>query len=161
MSDNNLGAESIGDLIHKEKVPKRKLKAIGQWPMAIGVGNRTIGSSVTQAVKQTSPLLDDVELSAQGNGQMEQAKGESLSATQRHNAEIDSYLDQLLSNGYIDFNYRSWFAKSIQTLGIHDVNVILLNVQATTNVRQPQRLFAYKVKGALTSYYKRVYEAEL
>lgn len=153
--------ESIGDFIHKEKVSKRKHKAISL--LAIGQkDNRTIGASVAHAVNDDSTLLAGVLKATEQQEQAIEQKEKAIATSRAQilNTQIDQYLFELVSNGLVDINFKAWFAKAIHTLGLQEVNYIVINVKQTQNCTNRQKLLSYKIKGALNYHYKLVYESE-
>lgn len=161
MDSRASGVQSVGDFIHKEKVAKRKHKAIDQLSTGSRSRQKAEGSRVSQPVNSSSPLLNEVEYTA-GYKQQEQALGQqeqkARTHTQRVNQEIDQYMHGLIAAGLLNEQFQAWFAKCIHTLGLQSVNIIVLNVRNTTHCKEPQRLLAWKLKGAMTLHYKQVYE---
>lgn len=138
--------ESIQNLIHK-KEPK-KLKAKGLLP--IGQKDyRTIGLGYHSRQEANQQMAGE---------QMDKSEAKVLrTRTQLKNFEIDQYLYLLINEGMIDENYIPFYAKACHTLGIPTVNRLKINA---VNGQYKQKLFAYKVKGALQLHFKQEFERE-
>lgn len=132
---------SLDQIIHKEKEAKRKLKAKGLSPIE-PMDNSTIGLGYHS---RQEPLEQ---------GSVEQADV-ARTRNQLKNFEIDEYLYQLINEGVIDERFVPFYAKACHQLGIPTVNRLKINAM---NGKDRQKLFAYKVKGALQLHYKREYE---
>jgi hypothetical protein len=158
--------ESIQEVIHRKKVPKKEQQATSQ--LAVGqqaTGNRTAGSRVAQRVNESTPLLPEVELATDNQrlaaDQLEQpATGRARTRAQLVNDEIDTYLYGLVAEGLVNLAFNGWYAKVIHALGIQRVNMIVINVRQTQKCTNPQKLLSYKLKGALNQHYKLMYEAD-
>jgi hypothetical protein len=143
--DRQKSTHSINEVIHK-KVTK-KLKAKGLSPV-VPMANSPIGlgyHSRQEAIQQGSVEQPDTR-------QPDQAR----TRNQRINHDIDEYLEQLISSEMIDESFVPFYAKACHKLGISTINRLRLNALNGTN---PQKLFAYKVKGALQSQAKREFES--
>lgn len=138
-------SDSIGEVIHK-KVAK-KLKAKGLSPV-VPMANSPIGLEYHTRQEPTE------------QGSVEQPDTRQLDVTrtrnQRINHDIDEFLEQLLRDEMIDERFVPFYAKACHKLGINTMNRLKVN---SLNGRDRQKLFAYKVKGALQSQAKREYEA--
>jgi hypothetical protein len=143
------GAENIGDIIHKEKEAKRKLKTKGLLPIE-PMDYRTIGLGY-----HTSQVAEAPEV----EGQMaERQLGIAQSRQQLLNFEIDEYLHDLIIEGMITEKFQPFYAKACHVLGIKTMNRLKVNAY---NGNDKQKLFAYKVKGAMQLHFKRQFESEL
>lgn len=137
--------ESIGDIIHKEsskeKLKTKSLKPLGKTPQAKGLKDFTDTSQQLQMSNE------------------QRTKGEQLTAYRlkklRINSEIDRFLHDLLIDGLINQSYWSFHAKAVHTLGIQFCNMIAINSRNGTN---PQKLYAFKIKGALQVYHKQQFD---
>lgn len=143
--DSQNAPESIDSIFHKEKEAKRKLKTKGLSPIE-PMDNSTIGlgyHSRQEPVAQGSDDQKDNRLARTRN--------------QLKNFEIDEYLYELITSGMIDEKFVPFYAKACHVLGINTINRLKVNA---LNGNDRQKLFAYKVKGALQLYYKREFERE-
>lgn len=143
--DSHKQPESLDQIIHKEKEAKRKLKTKGLSPV-VPMDNSTIGLGYhtrQESNEQGSDVLKDNRLARTRN--------------QLKNFEIDEYLDELVVSGMIDQNFVPFYAKACHVLGIQTINRLKVNAM---NGNSKQKLFAYKVKGALQLHYKREFERE-
>lgn len=140
--------ESFAQIIHKKKEAKKKQKTQGQSPIE-QLDNRTIGEGSTIEINSQEPITQEVE------GQLDNRQ-ERIARTRNQviNFEIDEFLFNLLNEGLIVVDFMAYYAKACHTLGIPMMNRLAIN---SRNGTTPQKLFAYKVKGALTLHYKRVY----
>ena len=139
---------SIQQLIHKKKEAKKKQEAKGQSPID-QLDNRTIGEGSTVDFNSQAPITPEVE--EQQDNRQAQA---SRTRTQVINFEIDEFLFNLLNEGLIAEEFMAYYAKACHTLGIATMNRLAINARNGTT---PQKLYAYKVKGAMTLHYKRIY----
>lgn len=145
--DGQKDSTSIREVIHK-KSNQKKQKVKGQLPNGL-LDNRTIGEGSTQ--KPTSQEVIEPYADVQSD------KGVNVPQTrnQRINFEIDEFLYGLELEGLIQTQYVAWYAKACHNLGISTVNRLAINAR---NGKEPTKLFAYKVKGALTTHFKRQFE---
>lgn len=127
--------DSLKQVIHKESSKEnlnaKGLKPLGQTPQAKGL-------------KENTPVHTQMQMS---NGQ--QTKGELSKhrlKQMRLNAQIDEFLTQLFMDGMIRQEYWSFHAKACHTLGVPLCNQLAINARNGAN---SQRLYAYKIKGAL------------
>jgi hypothetical protein len=149
MSDN-YNLESIDNIIHKEKEPKRKLKTKGL--LSIGqLDYRTVGKNSTSENKTQQAKVTEVT-TLQDNRNINIA----TTRNQMLNYQIDEFLEELLMDKMISEQFLPFYAKACHKLGITTVNRLRVNA---LNGNDKQKLFAYKVKGALQIYYKREFEA--
>jgi hypothetical protein len=143
--DRHTKIESINEVIHKKEAKKLKAKGLSPIdPLAhrtIGLGYHTSQAATEQASED--PLPDP--LSAQVR-----------TRNQRINFDIDSFLEQLIMAEMIDERFVPFYAKACHQLGLATVNRLQINA---LNGKNPQKLFAYKVKGALQSQAKREFES--
>lgn len=165
MHPSQRSTESINEVIHRKKVPKKEQQATGQLPAEQpATGNWTTGTRVSQAVNPISPLLNDVESATDrtGSSQLDQSATGNKDRTraQRINHDIDQFLFQLAREELINPAFQAWYAKAVRTLGLQQVNYIAINVRGTTACRDKSKLFSYKLKGALQSHYKAMFDAE-
>lgn len=124
----------------KEKLNTKGLKPIDQTPQAKGL-------------KENTAVHTQMQMS---NGQ--QTKGEHSAyrlQKMRKNSEIDSFLTQLLMEDMITSEYWNFHAKAVHVLGMNLCNQLAINARNGLN---KQRLYAYKIKGALQLHYKREYD---
>lgn len=152
--------ESIGSFIHKES-SKEKQKSKAYSLMAKGKSLKAKGSSVAQAVKPDFNLLEAAhQAKAERQLAIEEQANKDLSSYRleklRANAAIDQFLDQLLTNELIAPSFRNFHAKAIHTLSLTVCQRLAIEA---VNGRTPQKLYAYKVKGAMQLHYKQVYDA--
>lgn len=70
----------------------------------------------------------------------------------RKNQEIDEYLLPLLMQGLISEDYWKFHTKAIYTLGLEKYNQLVIE---SREGKQPQKLLAWKVKGAIELHYKK------
>ena len=143
--DSHNQPESLQDIFHKEKEAKRKLKTKGQSPID-PLDNRTIGLGYHSRQVPNAP-----EVEGQEDSRLARTRN------QLKNFEIDEYLYQLINEGMIDEKFTPFYAKACHVLGISTINRLKVNAY---NSNDKQKLFAYKVKGALQLYYKQEYERE-
>lgn len=138
--------ESIETIFHKKKEAKKKLKAKGQLPVG-PLDNSTIGLGYhsRQEVKEQG----SVELPDNRQSDVERTRN------QLKNFEIDEYLNQLIMEQMIDERFVPFYAKACHTLGIQTVNRLKIN---SVNGNNRQKLFAYKVKGAMQLHFKQEFE---
>lgn len=155
------GAESLGSIIHKES-SKEKHKSKGYSLMAKGIRLRAKGSNIADAVKPDFNLLEAAQeadeqrqlaIADQANKELSSYRLEKL----RHNAEIDLFLDQLLTNKLIAPAFRNFHAKAIHTLTLTVCQRLAIE---SVSGRSPQMLYAYKVKGAMQLHYKQAYDTD-
>ncbi len=144
--------ESIGQIIHKESLIKEKLKTKGLKPL---------GKRKDYRLKENTAVETQTQMSNVPQTKGEQAN-RSLSSYRleklRLNAEIDAYLEQLLRENMINQEYYSFHAKAVHTLTLTVCRNIYLNA---LNGSQPQRLYAYKIKGAMQLQAKQLYDSML
>jgi hypothetical protein len=137
--------ESIDQVIHRKKEPKKETKDIRS------IGNRTVAKSSTQILLVNSQLNNNSTHKSIG-------QQDAITKARRHaalkNAEIDEYLNDLVIEGMLHPNFISWGAKCIHTLGLQKVNIIVINAR---NGNDRQRLLAVKLKGAMQLHFKRQY----
>lgn len=137
----------LNEVIHKEKEAKRKLKAKGLSPI-VPMDNSSIGlgyHSRQEPIEQGSiEQLDNTQLSA------------ARKRKQLLNHQIDEFLEQLINEEMIDERFIPFYAKACHALGIQTVNRLKINA---LNGNNRQKLFAYKVKGAMQLHDKRIYDA--
>lgn len=134
--------DSLGEIIHKKKEAKKKQKTKG----LLSIDNRK-GSTP----KVESQQFNRTEVRTLLDNRQEQT---SRTRNQIKNQEIDEQLFSWLSEGLIAEQYMGFFAKACHTLGTTKMNELAIN---SRNGKQPQRLFAYKVKGAIQLHFKRQY----
>lgn len=135
---------SLNEVIHKES-SKEKLNAKGLKPLGI--------RPKAKELKENTAVNTQMQMS---NGQ--QTKGEHSKyrlAQMRKNSEIDSFLNDLLIEGLINAEYWSFHAKACHALGLSLCNRLAINAR---NGMNSQRLYAYKIKGALQVHYKQQYD---
>lgn len=140
--------QSISEVIHNKKVPKKKQQVTGQLPVG-QLDNRTTGKNTptdnnNQEAIDTgvNRLLDNTESKV------------SRTRNQIKNQEIDEYLYGLINEGIANPAFASWYAKCLHQLGIQEVNRLVIN---SRNGNNPMKLLSYKLKGALSLHYKRTY----
>lgn len=138
--------ESLSEVIHKKEA--KKLKAKGLSPV-VPMDNSTIGLGYHS---RQEPVAPEVE-GQQDNRQAKVAR----TRNQLKNFEIDEYLYELINQGMIDERFVPFYAKACHVLGIQTINRLKVNA---FNGNNPQKLFAYKVKGALQLHYKQEFERE-
>lgn len=147
MNDANL-PESLEQIFHKEKEAKRKLKAKGLSPIE-PMDNRTIGLGYhSRQVANAPEVIDPLDT---------RQKDVARTRNQLKNFEIDEYLYQLITEQMIDERFTPFYAKACHILGIQTINRLKVNAM---NGNDRQKLFAYKVKGAMLLYYKQEFERE-
>ena len=139
---------NISSIIHKKKEAKKNHKAKGQMPI-VQKDSRTIGEGSTEGYISQEPFAQEVEEQLD-NRHPDKAR----TRTQRLNFEIDQFLFNLLTEGMIVEAWLPYYAKACHALGIAMVNRIAINAR---NGKTPDRLFAYKVKGAMNLHYKQIY----
>lgn len=140
--------ESIQKVIHNKKEAKKKQKAKDLKPIDLKT-YRTIGEGSTQSHSTQEPKAPEVEVPLDNR-----TTGASRTRNQIKNFQIDELLYGLVAESLIDQKYLSYFAKACHQLGIDKVNMIAIN---SRDGLSPQKLFAYKIKGALSLHYKREY----
>lgn len=131
--------DSLNEVIHKEsnkeKQKSKELKAIG--------------------LKENSTSLIQRQLSNE-----QQTKDKSISKhrlkKQRLNSEIDQYLNSLLIEGMITQQYWNFHAKACHVLGVALCNQLAINARTGLN---SQRLYAFKIKGAMQLHHKQLFES--
>lgn len=146
MQSQNL-PDPLDQVIHKES-NQRKLKAKGLSPI-VPMANSPIGlgyHSRQEAAEQGS--IDQLD-----NRQNSQLRTHN----QLKNFQIDEYLYELINENMIDERFKPFFAKACHVLGIQTINRLKVNAY---NGNDKQKLFAYKVKGALQLHYKQEFERE-
>ena len=143
----NQQPQSLKEVIHKKSVQKKQeakgLSPIGQ------LDNRTIGEGSTAGYQSQAPTAPEADELLDNR-----TSSKSRSRNQMLNFEIDEFICQLLDEQMIDDNFVAYYAKACHTLGISTINRLRINAM---NGNNPQRLFAYKVKGALQLHFKRQY----
>ena len=138
--------ESVGKVIHNKKEAKKKQEANSLSPKDL-LTNRTIGEGSTEYINRQ--MSDAPE----GEGQQDNRSDKpSRTRNQIKNFQIDELLYGMIDEGLIDAKYMGFFAKACHQLGTQKVNMIAIN---SRNGLTPQKLFAYKIKGALSLHYKR------
>lgn len=137
--------ESLAQVFHKKEA--KKLKAKGLSPV-VPMADRTIGLGYHSRQEANAPLSDE----PLDNSQTDTAR----TRNQRINHDIDSFLEQLINEQMIDERFVPFYAKACHKLGIKTINRLKVNA---LNGNDRQKLFAYKVKGALQSQAKREYDA--
>lgn len=128
------------EVIHKEKEAKRKLKAKGLLANGL-LDYRTIGLGYhtrQEATEQGTIEQPDIR--------------QPQTAAQLKNFEIDEYLYGLVMEDMITEQFIPFYAKACHQLGLPTVNRLKINA---LNGKDKQKLFAYKIKGALQLHYKR------
>ncbi|TXH08762.1 MAG: hypothetical protein E6R04_10080 [Spirochaetes bacterium] len=143
--DSHNQPESLEDIFHKEKEAKRKLKTKGLSPI-VPMDNRTIGLGYHSRQELNAPEVEGL-----------QDNRLARTRNQLKNFEIDEYLYQLVSEGMIDEKFIPFYAKACHVLGINTINRLKVNAY---NGNDKQKLFAYKVKGAMQLHFKREFERE-
>lgn len=143
--DRHSKLESIADVFHKEKEAKRKQKAKGLLPI-VPMDYRTIGLGYHNSQEAIAPEVIDQKDSRQAR-----------TRDQLKNFEIDECLQNLLMEQMIDEKFLPFYAKACHVLGINTINRLKINAYNGDN---KQKLFAYKVKGALQLHFKREFERE-
>lgn len=113
------------------------------------IANRTIGEGSIATLEPQEPFAQQVT-DHLDNRQDKAAR----TRNQLINFEIDEYLYQLISEGMVTEQFLPYFAKACHVLGISTVNRLKINAM---NGKDRQKLFAYKIKGALTLHFKREY----
>ena len=141
-------SEQIGNLFHKEKEAKRKLKTKGLSPV-VPMDNSSIGLGYHSRQEPIAPGVEDLTDT--------RPKDVARTRNQLLNHQIDEYLYQLITEGMIDERFVPFYAKACHALGINTINRLKVNAY---NGNDKQKLFAYKVKGAMQLYYKQEYERE-
>lgn len=140
--------ESIAKVIHNKKEAKKKQKANSLKPIDLK-DNRTIGEGSTEYIN--SQMSDAPEVEGLSDNRSDKP---SRTRNQIKNFQIDELLYGMIDEGLIDPKYMGFFAKACHQLGTSKVNMIAIN---SRNGLTPQKLFAYKIKGALSLHYKREY----
>lgn len=140
--------ESLESFFHKEKEAKRKLKAKGLSPIGLK-DNRTIGLGYHSRQVAEAPGVEGQKVN--------RPKDLERTRNQLKNFEIDEYLFQLINEGMIDERFVPFYAKACHVLGIQTINRLKINA---FNGKDRQKLFAYKVKGAMQLHYKQEFERE-
>lgn len=128
----------------RSKEKTEGIRSIASSPIA----NRTIGEGSTASPKPQEPFAPEV------NDHKHISQNVQRTRNQLINFEIDEYLYQLVSEGMITEQFMPYFAKACHVLGISTVNRLKINA---INGNDRQKLFAYKIKGALQLHYKREY----
>lgn len=132
-------------LIHKKKEAKKKQKAKGLLPIAY----RTKGEGSTKLHETQQSIAPEVK------GQLDNRNSDkSRTRTQILNSQIDTFINELLMEELITDSYLPYYAKACHLLGIATLHRLAINAR---NGLQPQKLFAYKVKGAMSLHYKQTY----
>jgi hypothetical protein len=150
MDQGAIKPESLQELFHKKKVAKKK--ATGLLPL-VQKNNSTIGEGTTADFKTQVPI----EKKAIEQTDNSQITPKRATKSIIYNAEVDEYLEQLLISGLVSEQYWSWAAKCVHTLGIQKTNRLVLQARKG---RQPQRLLASKLKGAMELHFKRKFYLE-
>lgn len=141
---NNLGDILAGrqKVFHKESSKENKRKR----PIA----NRTIdlkgrvahmatnGNSETEQSANDRPIGDDRKSESRINA--------------RKNQEIDEYLLPLLMEGLIAEDYWKFHTKAVYILGMGKYNQLVIE---SREGKSPQKLLAWKVKGAVELHFKK------
>lgn len=139
------------EVIHKEKEPKRKLKTKGLLPI-VPIGNRTIGKN-TPLPKETQTSNEQQTIAATSPKEQDKIR----TRNQIINMQIDEWLINGAIEGLIQDDYIAYYAKACHTLGLQMMNALRVNAM---NGRDPQKLFAYKVKGAMQLHFKKQFYAD-
>ncbi len=139
MPTTSQGVEPIGGIIHKKKEAKKKQKAKGQLP----IGSREGSTQSNQRQEKSA------------TGVAERLAAKERIRNQILNQEIDRFLNTLFNEGIASEKFGAWYAKCCHQLGIKEVNRLAVNAR---NGNDPQRLFSYKLKGALQLHYKDIVE---
>lgn len=148
MQNSSNHPHSVAEVIHKKKEAKKKQETKGQ--LSVGqLDNRTIGKNSTEEIISQPTIITEVNR-LQDNRQEEKSR----TRNQINNIEIDEQLQQLMIEGMIEVQFMPYYAKACHVLGIATVNALAINAR---NGRAPARLFAYKVKGAMSLHFKRAY----
>lgn len=148
--ESTTNPESIGRIFHKES-SKEKLKTKGLMPLGKRKGERLKENTKVHSQMQM-PNVQQTKGEQHINRELSSYRLEKL----RKNAEIDSFLEQLLTENIINKDYFAFHAKAIHTLGLPACRKIYIQ---SLNGETPQRLYAYKIKGALQLHFKIIYEA--
>lgn len=135
----------------KEKEAKRKQKVKGLMPIGL-TDKRTIGEGSTQHYDNQMPIAPEVN-----DLHDHRLKKKARLTRQLKNFEIDEFLFICSNQGLIATGFEAYFAKACHTLGLE--RIARLKHQSLEG-REPQKLFAYKVKGALQLHFKRIYDNE-
>ena len=144
----NQQSESITEIIHKKKEAKKKQKAKGLLPIVpmanspIGLGYHTRQEAIEQGSIDPSPKR-----------QLDAAR----TRNQRLNFEIDEFLYELITENMVSEKFLPFYAKACHNLGLSTMN--RLKIQSY-NGDNKQKLFAYKVKGALQHHFKQQFDSE-
>lgn len=144
------GVDSLSEVIHKKEA--KKLKAKGQLPVEpMDSSTDVLGYHSRQEPTEQGSI-------EQPFNSQKAAKAER-SRTQMKNFQIDEYLQELVMSGMINERFVPFYAKACHKLGVSKVNQLKINTLASPKLKDKQRLFAYKVKGALQLHEKTAYEA--
>lgn len=127
--------ESLQELIHKKKEPKKKLKTKGL--LSIELKKDSTKDSQSQQLKE-----------------QQTKEAHDRSRSQRINAEIDEKLEELIATFLIKETYKPFFAKACHTLGLNKVNKLAIE---SRNGKDQEKLFAYLVNGAMKLHFKKEY----
>lgn len=143
--------DSIAKIIHKKKEAKKKQKVKGL--SSVGqLSNRTIGEGSTQQSNTQMSKVTEVE-----GQQYNREQSASRTRNQIINIQIDELLFNWCCEGLISEDYMAYYAKACHTLGLDYVNRLAINSRTGRN---PQGLFAVKVKGAMSLHFKRKFYEE-
>lgn len=142
--------QTIKEVIHKKKEAKKKQQVTGQLP-ARQLDNWTTGKNTPTNDISQSELLTEV-----AGQQDNRTVSVSRLKRQLHNSEIDEFLFCLIKEGIANPAFSDWYAKCIHTLGLNEVNRLVIN---SRNGKQPSRLLSFKLKGAMQLHYKLNFEA--
>ncbi len=133
---------------------KEKTKV--QQPIAhSAIGNSTIGrvaqpsSAGEQQIQANDPKQLAIDQSAQAKAER---RARSIKAQ-----EIDDYVFRLVIEGLVSEDYQPFMASACTLLGLQRVNHIVIQVKQGQNIREPQRLLAWKIKAAVQLHHKRIF----
>lgn len=141
---NNLGDILAGrqKVFHKESSKENQRKRpIANRPIDLKgrvAHMATNGNSETQPMANDGPIGDDRKSNSRINA--------------RKNQEIDEYLLPLLMEGMIAEDYWKFHTKAIYTLGLDRYNQLVIE---SREGKSPQKLLAWKVKGAIELHFKK------
>lgn len=140
----------IGQFIHKERSKEKQI--VKSYKLLDKKNSKKPIEGSTQQIELSTPNRQQTN-SEHINRELSSHRLVKL----RKNAEIDNFLEQLLRENIISLDYKAYHAKAIHTLGIVECQRIYFNV---IGYPTPQKLYSFKIKGALQLHYKVVYEAE-
>lgn len=140
---SNSNPETIGEVFHK-KGTQKNLNAKGHMPL----GQRPQAKGLKEGTTPPAQMQ-------MSNGQQPEPISKHRLRKQRLNAEIDSFLTNLLNEGMINEQFWNFHAKACHLLGLQTCNRIAVNARNGAN---SQRLYAFKIKGAMQQHLKNKYD---